>query len=140
VSRANSIENRLLRLLAYMQAIDPGRNWSQFVLNGAIDWSKVSVAGHSQVVGTRSHRAAPRRAARLGVRLGGDVIVQQPVTWVTEPFTTPADRIYGFSSVNDEAVSAVGAVNAWTEIGLDAFGRRRAWTKSRRLGAGVTCC
>ena len=123
VSRANSIENRLLRLLAYMQTIDPGRNWSQFVANGAIDWSKVSVAGHSQGGGHAlyiAQRHLVLRASAYGS--GGDVILQQPVTWVTEPFTTPVDRIYGFSSVNDEAVSAVGAVNAWTEIGLDAFG------------------
>jgi hypothetical protein len=123
VSRANSIENRLLRLLAYMQTIDPGRNWSQFVADGAIDWSKVSVAGHSQGGGHAlyiAQRHLVLRASAYGS--GGDLIVQQPVTWVTEPFTTPADRMYGFSSVNDEAVSAAGAVNAWTEIGLDGFG------------------
>lgn len=123
VSRANSIENRVLRLLAYMQSIDPGRNWSQFVVNGAVDWSRVSVAGHSQGGGHAlfiAQRHLVLRASAYGS--GGDLIVQQPVTWVTEPFATPAGRIYGFSSVNDEAVSAVGAVNAWTAIGLDAFG------------------
>jgi pimeloyl-ACP methyl ester carboxylesterase len=123
VTRSNSIENRLLKLVAFMQAIDPGRNWSQFTVGGAIDWSRVSVAGHSQGGGHALYIARRHAVLRASAfASGGDVAGSEPATWVTQPFATPASRIYGFISVNDELVSPTGAVNAWTVIGLGAFG------------------
>jgi hypothetical protein len=49
VDRANSIENRIVRLLGFMRATEPAGNWGQFLIGDtAVAWSKVSVAGHSQ--------------------------------------------------------------------------------------------
>jgi hypothetical protein len=48
VPRSESIENRMIKLIAYLQHEHPTQNWGQYVSNGSIVWEKVAVAGQSQ--------------------------------------------------------------------------------------------
>lgn len=48
VSPANSIINRITKLLIYMNSVQPSQGWGQYIVNGQINWSKVIVSGHSQ--------------------------------------------------------------------------------------------
>ena len=51
VDRTNSIENRLLKALQHLAKTEPTRGWSQFLTaKGEIEWPKVAVSGHSQMV------------------------------------------------------------------------------------------
>jgi hypothetical protein len=47
VSRANSIENRLTKLLLYLDAQFPDEGWSRFLHKGEPKWSQIAVGGHS---------------------------------------------------------------------------------------------
>jgi hypothetical protein len=47
VSRANSIDNRLTKLLLYLDAQFPAEGWSKFLHEGEPKWSQIAVGGHS---------------------------------------------------------------------------------------------
>ena len=51
VDPANSILNRLQKLLAYLVKQDPGGGWGEFVADGQPAWSRIVLAGHSQGAG-----------------------------------------------------------------------------------------
>lgn len=49
VNRANSAENRIIKLLIYLRSQYPNDNWGQFLIDDStINWSKIIVSGHSQ--------------------------------------------------------------------------------------------
>ncbi|PYO88575.1 MAG: hypothetical protein DMD58_12020 [Gemmatimonadetes bacterium] len=48
VTPANGIENRLTKLLLYLDAQYPDEGWSRFLEDGAPKWSQIAVSGQSQ--------------------------------------------------------------------------------------------
>ncbi len=48
VSPANSVMNRVNKLLAYLVANRPGQGWDQFYVGGQLQWNKIILTGHSQ--------------------------------------------------------------------------------------------
>jgi len=48
VNNTDCINNRLLKLLQYLDAKYPSENWGQLMLSNSIEWSKIIAAGHSQ--------------------------------------------------------------------------------------------
>ncbi len=125
VGRDDSIEGRLARLLEFMAEVDPSQGWGQFVSANGPRWDLISVAGHSQGGGHSlfiAQRTPVFRATAYSS--AGDLLVPgaTPAPWVAEAWATPAARRFGFISESDELVSFAGAVEAWTEAGLAAFG------------------
>ena len=45
---AESIVNRLTKLLQFLDRSHPGEGWGGYLANGAPDWQRIAVAGHSQ--------------------------------------------------------------------------------------------
>lgn len=122
VDRANSIENRIVRLLGFMRATEPAGNWGQFLVGDtAVVWSKVSVAGHSQGGGHAlfiAQRHAVLRAtayASFGDALPNGTSI---APWVTRPYATPKGQIFGLVSTFDELISPTFALAVWTAIGM----------------------
>ncbi len=106
IPAANSIMNRLLKLVEHMTTIAPGAGWEQFqdstggtcndvnTTYGAceLDWSKVALLGHSQGAGVALYMAKflPLRAVGL---LSGtfDAFETSPGVAVAAPWTAEAD-------------------------------------------------
>ena len=121
VDRANSIENRLVRMLRYMRSTDVDGNWAQFLTGDtAVVWAKVSVAGHSQGGGHAlfiAKRYAVWRATAYSS--GGDILPSGGrAPWVALPFATPSSALFGFISTADEVVSPTEALAAWSALGM----------------------
>jgi acetyl esterase/lipase len=122
ISRSNSIENRLIKLLRAMQATDASGNWRQFLLtDSTIDWSRISVAGHSQGGGHAlfiAQRYVVLRASAYSSY--GDYLPNSTAAapWVTLPFATPTSRLAGFISSRDELVSPLAAAQTWFALGM----------------------
>jgi hypothetical protein len=122
VSRANSIENRIVKLLRFMNTAEPGAGWAQFLSNDStVNWSSVSIAGHSQGGGHAlfiAQRYAVFRASMYASY--GDYLpnVTTPAPWVTQSYATPATRIFGFISTADELISPLGALSTWGALGM----------------------
>jgi hypothetical protein len=111
VNRANSIENRLLKLLEYLHSLAPEEGWGEFVRDGDPRWELIAVAGHSQGGG---------HAAMIGkIHLVHRALLfsaTEPAPWTTESHFTPVDRYFGFAHSQESAVLPMRL--SWANLGL----------------------
>lgn len=125
ITRANSIENRLIKLLAFLQNQFPAENWGQFAPGGNINWGAISVAGHSQGGGHAAFIGKVRgvlRAASFSAPSDFNVGTNSLPNWLSQTPVTPANSFYGFTSINDEIALYVAVASCWSAIGLPASG------------------
>lgn len=130
VTRPNSIENRLIKLLIYLRTARPGENWGQFLLDDqTVNWTKIVVSGHSQGGGHAGiiARFHPITRAVMFAAMDFSVAESAPARWISRPETTPnasaPDKFRGFSHRRDEEVNfllLVGTV--WPAYGMPASG------------------
>lgn len=130
VNRPNSIENRLIKLLIYLRGQFPNDNWEQFLINdGAINWSKTIVSGHSQGGGHAGiiGRYYPIVRVVMFAAMDFSGPTASPAAWISQPQTTPnasaPDRFWGFSHTRDEQVNFnLLSTRVWTAYGMPDFG------------------
>jgi pimeloyl-ACP methyl ester carboxylesterase len=139
VSKANSVMNRVLKLLDYLVATYPTRGWEQFrALSGGgclfnatygacnIDWSKTVVMGHSLGSGVALYLSKFFDVDRVGMISGpfdqyndGFTITVAP--WIAEgSFSTPASDMFGLQHQWEPNVA--GTLAAWDALGLAGSG------------------
>ncbi len=122
LNRANSIENRLIKLLRFMRAAEPSAGWGQYLLtDSTVEWRRISIAGHSQGGGHALFIAQRYEVYRASAYASyGDYLPNSTATapWVTQAYATPATRLAGFISTRDELISPVGALTTWGTIGM----------------------
>lgn len=53
----NAINNRLIKLLMYLDTNNPNENWGNYYSGSTINWNKIIVLGHSQGVGPAAYIA-----------------------------------------------------------------------------------
>lgn len=119
VTRPDSVENRVIKLLAFLHAKYPGEGWNQFVSAGVIRWDKVVVWGHSQGGGNAG--VAARVHALGGVCLSApaaDGGPGNPAPW-WNLHLTGSDHYYGFCHTQDQLTTKVAF---WDALGMNAFG------------------
>lgn len=104
IPRAESIENRTIKLLVYLERKHPDQQWGQFLRNGQIAWDKVAVSGMSQGAGHAALIATKHRVARV-VCFGGpkdySIAAKAPAKWYANS-VTPAVRYFAFNNTHDE--------------------------------------
>lgn len=125
VTPANAITNRLEQLLKYLQAQYPAEGWGQFLANGATDWSRVTLAGHSQGgghVGVLAKLVSLDRAVYFSSPADWRQKANAPATWLSRANVTPASRQYAFIHEQDQLVPVAQARANWVALGLDALG------------------
>ena len=119
VDTANSIDGRLRALLNYLNTNFPTEGWGRYLVNGAVDWSQVTVAGHSQGAGHAGFIAKLRDVNRVAMFSGpGD----PGAAWVDLPNVTPSARQFGFIHTGDTLVPLAVATRSWDGLDLDLFG------------------
>ncbi len=112
VSRADSVENRLIKLLQHMDALRPGEGWAQFLDNGAVRWEKVAVFGHSQGGGNAGVIAKDHALARCCTSApAADGGAGSPAAWWAVHATEPG-RYFGFCHAQDALSQKVAFWNA----------------------------
>jgi hypothetical protein len=125
INTANSIVGRLLKLISYLDRTYPAEGWGRFVSNGTIDWSLVTVAGHSQGSGHAAYMGKLYSLDRIVMFSGpSDIGVGNGTSaaWLSLPNVTPVARQYGFTHVADELVPFALVRNNWGLIGLASPG------------------
>lgn len=121
IDPANSVSGRLYALLGYMDRTYPLEGWGRFIAGGTVDWSLVTLAGHSQGAGHADYAAKLFSLDRVAMFSGpGDVPVGggAPNPWLTLPNVTPASRQFGFTHSEDELVPFALLRANWTAMGL----------------------
>jgi len=122
VSPANSIDNRLAKLLRYLDAQYPNERWSGFLKNGAPRWSRITVSGHSQGAGHAVLIGKIRRVHRV-VMFSGPVFARvpgEPDAWVVSSGLTPAAKYFALMHQRDHF--AAGLLPNIRALNLEDFG------------------
>lgn len=121
VNAANSIDNRLSKLLQYLAAQYPAEGWDRFLIAGDTPkWSQIAVSGHSQGGGHAAMIAKFRLVARVVMFSAvTDSLEGASVPWVAIHIT-PSDRYYGLDHELDEQFRGIRA--SWDSLGMAAFG------------------
>lgn len=126
VNRANSIENRLIKLLIYLQGQFPSQNWEQYLdQNNQIKWNKLVVAGHSQGGGVAGIIAKNHIVTRsiMFAAMDFNGPNNSPANWILAPSISPESVYFGFSHRQDESVNYNLLSNRiWTVYGMPAYG------------------
>jgi cyclophilin family peptidyl-prolyl cis-trans isomerase len=127
VNLSNSIVNRLVKLLVYLDRQFPTEGWGQFLIAGQPAWAKITMSGHSQGgghAGLMSKLYTMDRAVYFSSPADWRSATQQPATWmVARPNTTSAARQFGFAHLRDPLVPYVSrVVPNWMALGLAAYG------------------
>ncbi len=132
VNQANSIENRLIKAIQYLDSNNPTQNWGQFLdINGEIIWNKIAVAGHSQGGGHaamigKNHvlsrvicLASPKDNYRTPTANNPQYLgVIAP--WINQDHVTPTDRYFTFTHIAD----ATGSTPEEQQTIFDLLGLR----------------
>jgi predicted esterase len=94
-TQSETIVNRLVKLLSYLQERDAARHWDGYLLNGEPNWSRIVVSGLSQGAGMAAYIAKSKAVARVVLfsspwdYIGSS---QQLAPWISEPSATSPDR------------------------------------------------
>lgn len=129
ITRANSIENRLVKLLSYLGSRFPDEGWSAYLTDGMPKWSMIRLGGHSEGGTHVALMANQHEVVRLClleapvdlIRAAGGQRRLPP--WIEAARTTPVDRYYGFRHLRSDSPSAEARPQAWTTFGLDRLGQ-----------------
>lgn len=122
VDRANGIDNRLTKLLLYLDAQFPSEGWSQFVHNGAPKWSKIAVGGHSGGAGQAALIGKIRYVDRVVMIAGPAPDAESSGDAAAWAFIgeTPAAKYFELFHVRDHFSPAI--VPNVAALNLDRFG------------------
>jgi len=94
-TQSESIINRLVNLLRYLQGRDAARHWDGYLLNDEPNWSRIVVSGLSQGAGMAAYIAKHRAVARVVLFSSPwdfQRSTQRLAPWLIEPSETPSDR------------------------------------------------
>lgn len=135
VDAANSIEQRIRLALRTLATRQPNADWGRFLADGAIQWNRIVLAGHSQGGGESAFIAHEYQVHGV-LMFSSPVATYQRVvaTWMLTAGKTPPTRMYALGSQDD--VYARRIQRSWPHLGLDRQGplvRGRVPTGSHRL-------
>lgn len=121
VNYSNSLINRLYKLLVYLNRKYPSQGWSQYILNGKPNWSKIIVAGHSQggaVAGVLGKFYPVKRVIMISMI---DFLNNGKIPdWLTMPANR--SKYFAITNVADELVPYEKIKAGWNELGMSAYG------------------
>jgi len=127
VARADSIENRLAKLLLHLTPLRPKESWGQFLNDDrSIRWEMIAVAGQSQGGGHAALIAIKHRVARVictGAPKDYSVRHDTPAAWYNEESATPKACFFAFNHRQDpKGCTPEQLLRNLSALGLNAFG------------------
>jgi hypothetical protein len=125
VNRDGSIIGRLEDLIRYLDQTFPSEGWGSLLVSGQLDWSRITMAGHSQGSGHAAYLGKLFSLDRIVMFSGPSDVGLTPTTpapWLSLPNVTPASRQFGFTHTGDELVPLALVGQNWTLLGLSEFG------------------
>lgn len=129
ISTADSITNRLVKLLLYLATNNPSQNWTQYLsASVGLNWPQIIIAGHSQGAGHAGLIGKTQPVARSLMFADTDwwtpngQLPGQPANWITSPGVTAPEYFFGFVHTNDPLILYPEEIATWNGYGLPQFG------------------
>lgn len=125
VDATNSINNRLLKLIQYMDATYPTQNWGQFYTGSTMNWNKVLTSGHSQGGGHAAVMGIENNLNRVLMFASPNdysTAFTQMAPWLNMTHATPDSAYYSFNNLNDLIGQFSWQYTAAINLGEGAFG------------------
>jgi len=113
ITPPDSIETRVAKGLAHVQALNPEGDWTYFVDGVAPKWSRIIISGISHGASSSGVIGLHRSVSRV-VMLSGPLDSNQ--AWLTQPTITPIDRFYAFTHTADG--QHAGHLDSFEAMGL----------------------
>jgi hypothetical protein len=146
IGRTNSIENRLVKLLEYLDLRYPQQKWGQYLDRNLPKWDQIIVTGHSQGGGHAALLGKQYRVARvvmLAAPSDFSWVLNESAPWLSGSGQTPSERYYGFAHMKDEGYDRIQ--KAWELLGMTAYGsiinvdkQKPPYNHSHRLITDIT--
>jgi hypothetical protein len=101
IGPSQSVMNRFVKLLQYLDTHYPEMKWGQYLINGSPDWSRITLAGQSLGADISAYIAKKNMVARVVLFSSpwgnildpdGRLLVDK---WVSAPGATPPEQWYG---------------------------------------------
>jgi hypothetical protein len=121
----NSIQGRLFALLTYLSVTYPNEDWNLFLAAGRPDWTKITIAGHSQGAGHAAYMAklySLDRTVMFSSPVDPGTATGSRTPWLSLPNVTSVSRQFGFTHTADELAPYSAVTSNWAIIGLGLFG------------------
>jgi hypothetical protein len=116
---AESVVNRLVKFLQYLDAQHPSEGWGGYLVEGRPNWARIALSGHSQGGGVAAYIAKKQSVYRV-VNLSGawDRVeaTKQWAPWITSESATPMDRWYAAYHAKESRADAIKAAYAVLKI------------------------
>ena len=129
IANADSITNRLTKLIVYLATNNPDQNWAQFLdAQSNLNWPRIIISGHSQGAGHAGLIAKVYPVARSVMFSDTDwwtpngKLPGQPADWISGAGLTPDEFYFGFVHVQDPLIPYVEEIPTWNAYGLGQFG------------------
>jgi hypothetical protein len=128
ISQADSIENRLAKLLIYLESKQAKQGWGQFLNpQSGIDWSKIAVSGSSQGGGHAYMIAKYHKVARVIMFASPkdfSFYFKKPAVGFDSNTRTPLNRFFAFNHMKDNRNGCTHDQQSeiFKQIGLDRLG------------------
>jgi len=121
IDQRDSIKGRAFAFVKHLAAKNPEGKWEQFLNQDGsdLDWEKVILSGASHGSTTAARLSKHTKVARVVAFCGPR---DQHQSWQALPSATPANRIFGFSHIEDMGWKADHYCRSWEMLGLHKFG------------------
>jgi hypothetical protein len=119
---AESIVNRLTKLLLYLDQTHHGENWSDYLREGALDWSRIVVSGLSQGAGMAAYIAQREPVARVVLFSSPWDFSLNPhslAPWIAGPSVTPPERWFAEYHRRENTAALIAQTYAVLHIPAD---------------------
>lgn len=125
VDSANSIYNRLLKLLSSLHSQQPAEGWDAYYSGNSILWNKVMISGHSQGGGHAAMIAMTQNVQRVIMFASPNDYsdyLNDAAPWTSKPHATAKSSYYSFGNLYDDIVDFSEQHLQWNYLGLHNFG------------------
>ena len=141
VDSVNNIQNRLIRLLQYMESNNPTQNWGQYFTGDSIHWVQVMLSGHSQGGGHAAMMAIERSVKRVIMFASPNdysINFTQVASWTNLPHVTAGSAYFSFNNSNDLVAEYAWQYGAAQNLGvqgdsIDVFNNDCPFNSSHNL-------
>jgi len=126
VNASESIYNRILKLLIFLDGEFPSEGWDVFLTSDLdVAWNNIVLSGHSQGGGHAAYLGKNHQVDRVITFASPNEFsgfFQAPAPWLSDEGETTDDRFYAFANIFDDVVEYEEQYLCWDALNMTSYG------------------